>query len=163
MDMLKNRHTLREKHSKTLKSKIEEIYGCRLPEDLKVEMAKLFDFDVILINNSADFLLLDDKPLFTLPSIDRYNPRKKFVTVDKGAVKFVSNGADIMVPGIVDLDNEIKKDDPVWVKEENYGKAIAVGISMMDGEDLIKTDRGKGIKNIHWVGDKIWRFISKSL
>ncbi|HDI23681.1 MAG TPA: hypothetical protein ENF40_00475, partial [Thermoplasmatales archaeon] len=40
---------------------------------------------------------------------------------------------------------------------------IAVGISMMNGDDLVELEKGKGIKNIHWIGDRIWKFISKSL
>jgi len=161
--MLKNRHALKKKEIKNLKSQIEEIYGCKLSDDIKMEVARLFDFEVILIDNAIDFIFLEGKPLFTLTSIERYQPKRKFVTVDKGAVRFVTDGADIMVPGVVDADREIKEKDPVWVREEIHGKAIAVGISMMNGDDLIELEKGKGIKNIHWIGDKIWKFISKSL
>ena len=156
--MLKNRHALKKKEIKNLKSQIEEIYSCKLSDDIKMEVAKLFDLEVILVDNAVDFIFLDSKPLFTLTSIEKYQPKRKFVTVDKGAVRFVTNGADVMVPGIVDADRDIKEKDPVWIREETYGKAIAVGISMMNGDDLIELEKGKGIKNIHWIGDKIWRF-----
>ena len=161
--MLKNRHALKKKEIRRLKAEIEEIYDCKLPDDIDMEVAKLFDFDVILVDRSLDFLLFDEKPLFALTAIERYQPKKKFVIVDKGAVKFLANGADVMVPGIVDADRDVKEGDPVWVKEETHGKAISVGISMMNGNDLVELQKGRGVKSIHWIGDKIWKFISKSL
>jgi predicted ribosome-associated RNA-binding protein Tma20 len=27
---------------------------------------------------------------------------------------------------------------------------------MIDGKSLINETKGKGIKNIHWVGDELW-------
>ena len=120
--MLKNRHALRKKEIKNLKSQIEEIYSCKLSDDIKMEVARLFDLEVILVDNAVDFIFFDGKPLFTLTSIEKYQPKRKFVTVDKGAVRFVTNGADVMVPGIVDADRDIKEKDPVWIREETMAK-----------------------------------------
>ncbi|HHF59041.1 MAG TPA: RNA-binding protein, partial [Thermoplasmatales archaeon] len=81
--------------------------------------------------------------------------------IDMGAIKFIAGGADVMVPGIVDADRDIHEGDPVWIRDENHGRAIAVGISLMNGSDLIKLEKGRGVKNIHWVGDRIWKALGE--
>ncbi|MBA3044060.1 RNA-binding protein, partial [archaeon] len=67
------------------------------------------------------------------------------------------NGADIMAPGVVDADSSVKKNDLVWVRDEKYKKALAVGIALMDAEEMINAKKGKAVLSIHYIGDKIWR------
>ena len=55
-------------------------------------------------------------------------PSRPSITVDSGAVKFVVNGANIMRPGITKIEGDFASGDIVVVKEEKYGKAIAVGV-----------------------------------
>ena len=81
---------------------------------------------------------------------------KRTVTVDKGAVSFVINGADIMRPGVVAWDNAIKEGDHVIIREETHGKAIAVGISLWGGSEFAGKTSGKCVKSLHYVGDDIW-------
>jgi len=33
---------------------------------------------------------------------------------------------------------------------------LAIGWATMNGEDLVNQTKGKGLKNIHWVGDELW-------
>jgi len=40
---------------------------------------------------------------------------------------------------------------------------LAVGIAIMTGEQMIKEEKGKAIKIIHYVGDQLWNFAAKSL
>ena len=47
-------------------------------------------------------IIIDGKPFPTLKAALANEIKGKTVTVDMGAIKFVSNGADIMSPGIVD-------------------------------------------------------------
>ena len=68
------------------------------------------------------------------------------------------NGADVMAPGIVDADEDIKEGDVVFVVDENHKKPICVGIALMDGKSMKESDKGRAIKNLHYVGDKIWNF-----
>jgi PUA domain protein len=76
--------------------------------------------------------------------------------VDKGAIRFVSNGADIMAPGIVGADSEIKEGDLVIIVEETYLKPLAIGKALMKGPQMVEADSGKAIKSITHVGDKLW-------
>ncbi len=112
---------------------------------------------ILIINNEVLGLIINDKPFLTLKGLLKYKPEKKYVTVDKGAVKFVCNGADIMAPGVVDADSSVKKNDLVWIRDESHFKPLAVGVALMDAEEMIKEKNGKAVLSIHHVGDKIWR------
>ncbi|MCD6492629.1 MAG: pseudouridine synthase, partial [Archaeoglobaceae archaeon] len=82
------------------------------------------------------------------------------VVVDEGALKFIMNGADIMKPGIVYADENIKKGDFVYVAVEGKETPIAVGIALTNGKEM--TDgKGKAVKNIHHLKDKIWKYFFK--
>ena len=80
----------------------------------------------------------------------------KVVVVDMGAVRFVTKGADIMSPGIVDADESIVPDDIVIIVEETHNKPLAIGISLISGPEMVENTEGKAIKSIHYVGDSIW-------
>ncbi len=112
---------------------------------------------ILIINSEILGLIINDKPFLTLKGLLKYNPEKKYITVDKGAVKFVCNGADIMAPGVVDADSSVKKNDLVWVRDEEYKKPLAVGVALMNADEMIKEKKGKAILSVHYVGDKIWR------
>ena len=74
-----------------------------------------------------------------------------------GAIRFVVNGADIMRPGIVEIEAGIKKDDFVAVVDKNNQKPLAVGIALFSSEEMKAMSSGKVIKNIHYVGDELWK------
>ena len=78
-----------------------------------------------------------------------------------GAVGFVTKGADIMAPGIIDADVNIQENDHVWICDEKHRKPLAVGIALMTGEEMKSKNTGKAIKNIHYVGDKLWNLSNK--
>ena len=78
------------------------------------------------------------------------------IVVDSGAVRFVCNGADVMRPGIVAFEGAFKKEDIVVVQEEKYRRYIAVGLALRDSIEANNSDKGPVVKNIHYVGDKLW-------
>jgi PUA domain protein len=79
------------------------------------------------------------------------------IPVDMGAVKFVTSGADVMRPGIKNFPDGLAKDQLVCVVDEKHGKPLAVGMMLLSGEDAAKATTGKTIKNLHWVGDVVWK------
>ncbi len=79
------------------------------------------------------------------------------VTVDMGAVKFVVNGADIMRPGIVDI-GTFDSGEFIVIIDVNNKMPLAVGIANMDSSEMESVSSGKVVKNIHYVGDEIWKF-----
>lgn len=83
------------------------------------------------------------------------------VVVDMGAVPHVCNGADIMAPGIVCFEGEFKEGDLVFVADERHGKPLAVGEVVCDADTAKTVMRDVVVKNIHFVGDKVWNFMKK--
>ena len=77
------------------------------------------------------------------------------IEVDMGAVKAVCNGASIMRPGIVAMD-EFAKDDIVIIKDVKHKQYLAVGIALMDKEEAERLEKGHVIKNLHYIGDRFW-------
>ncbi len=116
---------------------------------------ELIDEQVILMNNEPVFFHLGEKLVPTLKLLQKSMVLKK-ITVDMGAVPFVIKGADIMRPGIKLIDEGINKDDFVAIVDEKHNKPLGVGIALFSGEEMKSMTNGKSVKNIHYVGDKIW-------
>ena len=74
-----------------------------------------------------------------------------------GAVPYVTNGADVMGPGILEADPGISEGDLVWIKDVKNNVPLAVGVALRSGEELSSKQPGKAIKTIHYVGDKLWK------
>ncbi len=79
------------------------------------------------------------------------------VVVDMGAVPYVCNGADVMAPGIVEVKGEFDEGSLVVVRDIRHGKALAVGQSLTTSEGMRGTKKGKAVKNLHYVGDRLWK------
>lgn len=77
------------------------------------------------------------------------------VTVDMGAVRFVTRGADIMRPGIVSND-DFEKGALVAVVDETHNKPLAIGQALVSGEDMRSASEGRVVQNLHYVGDDLW-------
>jgi PUA domain protein len=73
-----------------------------------------------------------------------------------GAVPYVCNGADVMAPGIKDMD-QFDAGDLVVVRDVAHGKALAVGKALKSSSDIEKNRKGRAIENLHYVGDSLWK------
>jgi PUA domain protein len=161
---IKNRHRLKSKDIKFFQNDLRNMFeSFFIDEKSLVETGDLDGIKIILVDDKPCFMYYKNKIFFTLIGINKYYPKKKFVIVDMGAVKFVTSGADVMAPGIIDADESIDKNDQVWICDENHHKPLAIGIAIMTGEQMKKEKKGKAIKTIHYVGDKVWNFCAKSL
>ena len=58
---------------------------------------------------------------------------------------------------LVEIETGIAKDEFVGVIDKNNKKPLAVGIALFAGNEMQKMTSGKVIKNIHYVGDELWR------
>ena len=65
-------------------------------------------------------------------------------------------GADCMVAGIHNADSNIEEGDLVWVRDQTHKRPLAIGWATKNGNLLVEELKGKGLKNIHWVGDELW-------
>lgn len=159
MDLkIRNRSRLRRKEIEDLAARLAQEFGTKemFKEDDPVEYGEYEGGKVIVLGHEIVGILREDKPGPSVRGLLKWGATKRFVTVDMGAVRFVTNGADIMGPGIVDADPEIKAGDIVWIREERHQKPLAVGQALSDGSVLKAKTKGKQVKSLHFVGDRIW-------
>lgn len=162
MSKISKRHFLKSKEVRELMAEIKEklkIPGEILGKNPKVEVAEL-DGTKIFIFDSKPLFAFRNNSLFPTLTFHRLDVLPK-VMVDMGAVPHICNGADVMAPGIVELDKFSEGDITVVIDERNR-KPIALGLALKDSEEIVGAKRGKAVKNLHYVGDKLWRLI-KSL
>ena len=152
---IKKRYFLKKKKVKEIKNELGE-YGSFINNKDTLEMLEAEDYDFILVNGEPYIIMINEKPYPTIKAALNAELNSKVVVVDMGAVRFVTKGADVMSPGIVDADEDIEKDDIVLIVDETHNKPLAIGISLISGPEMVENDSGKAIKSIHYVGDAIW-------
>jgi len=146
------RKQLRSKEVRELNEEIEAKFGL---SDFfsKKDKVEVWEDKFIAGNDMPLFILPELLP--TLQNLLRRNFLKT-VTIDMPAVKFIVNGADVMRPGIVAY-GEFKKDEIIAVIDEKNKKPLAVGKALFSSEEMKLMDKGKAVKNLHWIGDEMWR------
>ena len=154
---VKKRNFIKKKKIKEIKEKLGD-YQDLLEGKKNVEILEAQPNSIILVDGEPYIILIDDKPFPTLKAILNNDTNAKTVTVDMGAIKFVTNGADIMSPGIVDAKKDIKKGDIVLIIDETHNKPLAIGVSLISGEEMVENNSGKAVETKHYVGDDIWNF-----
>ena len=149
---------MREKDAKILSSVLEEAAGVPVfGESEPVDTAESTDYGLIFVGGDIIGLVFDEKPFLTIRGILKYRPVKRFVTVDMGAVPYISNGADVMGPGITDADQEINEGDIVWIRDVKNGAPLGVGVALRSASAISAREPGKAVRTIHYIGDKLWK------
>lgn len=155
---IRKRKRMRSKDIRALADGLRDAFGIEtVSEDDPVDMAESTDFDLFFVGPDILGLVYEGKPFLTVRGLLRYRPEKRAVTVDMGAVPYVTNGADAMGPGIVDADPDISEGDLVWIRDVKNMVPIAVGVALRDAEGLRSKEKGKAIATLHNVGDKLWK------
>lgn len=70
---------------------------------------------------------------------------KCFVTVNNDVSRFIAEGGDVFAAHVVRADGEIRSKQEVIVLDEN-GEVLAVGRSVLSGEEMKAFKRGVGVK-----------------
>jgi len=153
-----SRHHLRSDEVRTVRDALAD----RLGIDLEAETMELVeladeDFDVALVDGEPLVWYPAARPFVTVRGANAFEPTRSLVTVDTGAISFVSDGADVMRPGITEADEDISEGDLVVIVEEAHGKALAIGEALTDGTDMVG-EQGKVVRSIHHVGDELYEF-----
>ncbi len=81
----------------------------------------------------------------------------KEIRVDDGAVKYILKGADVFRPGITFFEENIQKGD-IAVIEDPKERPIAIGISLVNFDEFKSMEKGRVVKNYHYLNDKIFKF-----
>lgn len=122
-----------------------------------VEQGSAGGMNIVLSNGEPVLFYPDASPFPTLKGFLRIGVPRPSITVDMGAVPYVTNGADIMAPGVVEMDEGLEPGDLCVVVEERHGKPLCVARMLMSSRDCQGIKKGKVAENIHHVGDQLWK------
>lgn len=142
---------MRSKDARKLLQNLSSVYGEL--EAKKVEVAEFDEKKIYIFDDVMEFIEDEDGlyPYLGGSYLD-FLPR---VVVDMGAIRFVCNGADIMAPGIEEVD-EFDEGSIVVIRDVTHGKALAIGKARKSSAEIFSNKKGKVIQNLHYVGDKLW-------
>jgi PUA-domain protein len=155
---IKSRVQLRKNAKNKMLKDLVSTFGETMAEleNKVLEKITLEEYSLILVDGKPLLFEIEGQLFPTVRGALEMELKKRIVTVDKGAIRFVSNGADIMAPGVVEADSEIKEGDLVIIVEETHRKPLAIGKALMKGPQMVEADSDKAIKSIIHVGDKLW-------
>ncbi|MBK5113304.1 MAG: DUF1947 domain-containing protein [Candidatus Heimdallarchaeota archaeon] len=152
------RHIMRKGDFKLLKEQLSKI--------IEGSVDSLFEKGAELIITDSGELYAENKKILAFKIEDKVIPSLRAlneglvklptITVDMGAVPYVTNGADVMAPGITHVTDGLVAGDIATIIDENFGKSLAVGELLFDSNSIKQTEKGKVIKNLHYVNDSIW-------
>jgi PUA domain protein len=162
IERIKKRHLLKKREQRDEIAKIETEIGSSIEG-----LGPKSHLEGGVLDDGSRILLLDGEIIFFQHEGRMFPALRALlnglidvpkITVDMGAVKFVVNGADIMRPGITQVDARVKANGIVVVVDEKHGKPLAVGVSKLAAVDLRAATSGKVIKSIHHINDDLWVF-----
>jgi PUA domain protein len=156
------RHFLREKEAKQLLAQIQQQAQIDIKSLVgeRVEFAETEIATIYLINNKPLFAK-KDAVIFPTLGFDDVTKLLPKIVVNMGAVPHVCNGADIMAPGVVEVNGTFGKDSFVIIVDEQHKKPLATGTALYDSKEIKTLKHGKIVKNMHHVGDKLWYLLRK--
>ncbi len=161
---IKQRHFIQKSQIKELQEDILKRYDEKFlnqifPKKARVEVIQTDAGDTLYaINNVLKLWKSKDGyiPVLTLLLSKQVDLKK--IAVDKGAIRYVANGADIMRPGITKIDQSIKKDEIVVVVDETHDRALAICKAIYNAQSMEEMKSGKALFNLHTIQDSVWKF-----
>ena len=154
-----------------IRKKDAKIILKNISSTIKLKLAKSLKETLVIRLNNLNVLIVDKAPLIVFKEdFSLYYPFVEstsffecpFIEVDRGAVPFILRGADVMVPGIKCCQN-FQKGEIVFIRGERINRVIAIGQALVSSSQIKVMRKGKAVKNLHYVGDKIWKVVKKEL
>lgn len=85
------------------------------------------------------------------------------VGVDRGAIRFLLQGAHMMCPGMTSkggylppAELELLAGTPVALHAEGKEHAVGIGILKLSTEEIKKVNKNVGVETITYLGDDLW-------
>lgn len=152
-------HRLSKKQSKQIAQQLAQLLGFELEPQAYL---KFQDREFYIWNGIPAITSYDDQLFLTLKGALAlvHKLSKGTILVDQGAIPHLIKGADLMRPGIVSADPNIKQGDLVVILDQVHRKPIAIGRALVDGNQLMGP-KGKVVQNLHYIGDKLWKLSSE--
>ncbi|GAB2211606.1 hypothetical protein Droror1_Dr00024930 [Drosera rotundifolia] len=142
---------------------LEPVLDDLLPKKAPLIVAKCQNhLNLVVVNNVPLFFNIRDGPYMpTLRLLHQYPNIMRKLQVDRGAIKFVFSGANIMCPGLTSpggsLDDEVEVERPVAIMAEGKQHALAIGFTKMSAKDIRAINKGIGVETLHYLNDGLWK------
>ncbi|GMG55889.1 unnamed protein product [Ambrosiozyma monospora] len=144
--------------------KIESAISEIVPKKSNVSLYKCEGkIQLYILDEHVLFYQNFDELLPSLKLVHKYPSCFPKVQVDRGAIKFVLSGANVMCPGLTSPgawlpEESIPAGTTVTIYAEGKEHALAVGKLAMSTDDIKSKNKGVGIELIHNLGDELWKF-----
>ena len=159
---IRARNQLSNKNKRFLQISLIDFFGEQinnfLQKDMQIEEVRTDEGTFLAKDRRIWFFDYEEKKIPSIHFLRESKISLPKVVVDIGAIKFVTNGADVMAPGVVFFDEEIKENSLVSIHEEKANTILGIGFSLVDSKEFKKSKKGKIVKTIHHLTDKIWKF-----
>ncbi|KAI9506510.1 translation machinery-associated protein 20 [Coemansia spiralis] len=141
---------------------IEPHIDLILPKKSNLVQLKCKDhITLFAVDNEIVFFQHFDLLVPTLTLLHSFPDILPRVQVDRGAIKFVLSGANIMCPGLTSpgawLPEELAEDVVVAVMAEGKETALAVGVTKMTAKEMREVNKGIGVDLLQYLGDPLWK------
>ncbi len=162
---IKKRTFLRTKELRLLQSRLANNPNL-LHRALRNEVLGKVQVDRVILEDKSslyfinkELWLIEQKDFIYpgLPALLSENIQLPRVVIDMGAVSHIANGADVMAPGVFDIDGELVEGELVVIIDQKNLMPLAVGQMLVSGQAILETRRGRAIKTLHYVGDQLWK------
>ena len=85
------------------------------------------------------------------------------VGVDRGAIRFLLAGANMMCPGLTSkggwlppAESALPSDTPVAIFAEGKEHPVGIGITKLGTEQMKKINKDMAVETVHYLGDDLW-------
>eukprot|EP00981_Chlorochromonas_danica_P015242 scaffold11244_cov179-Ochromonas_danica.AAC.1 len=117
---------------------------------------------LLIVNNEILFYCDRDGPWYpTLRLLHRYPTMMPRMQVDRGAIRFVLGGANIMCPGFTSKGGSmpvaLEAGSPVAIYAEGKTHAMAIGITKMSTAEIREVNKGIAVDTLHFLMDGLWQ------
>uniref|UniRef100_A0A1S4GID1 Uncharacterized protein n=1 Tax=Anopheles gambiae TaxID=7165 RepID=A0A1S4GID1_ANOGA len=142
---------------------IENHIDLVLPKKDAFRIVKCHDHIELLINGAGDQVFFRHRDGPWMPTLKLFHRFPFFLPmeqVDKGAIRFVLSGANIMCPGLTSPGacmTKVEKGTVVAIMAEGKQHALAIGLTTMSTDDIAKVNKGVGVENCHYLNDGLWQ------
>lgn len=118
------------------------------------------DGEVVLFQHYTDLIP-------HLKIVHKYPECFPSVQVDRGAIKFVLAGANIMCPGLTSAGAKLPEENMeegtiVTIYAEGKKNALAIGKLSMSTDDIKSINKNMGVELLHYLGDGLWQLDESS-
>eukprot|EP00742_Colponemidia_sp_Colp-10_P001404 GILJ01001511.1.p1 GENE.GILJ01001511.1~~GILJ01001511.1.p1 ORF type:complete len:182 (-),score=28.68 GILJ01001511.1:60-605(-) len=146
----------------SIEAHIDEI----LPKKKNLTTVKCPDYVTLILVDLVPvfFQLRDTPPIPTLKILHQYPMMMPHMQCDKGAIKFVLSGANIMCPGLTSkggkMTEGIAQNTVVAIMAEGKEHAMGIGLTKMSTDEIRTVNRDIAIDNLHYLNDALWKLKS---